>query len=237
MGQPGLVPVPGRSTAHRILTRHGLINHQEQNHRRIYRRGQRDAPMQLRQLDIMGGVFLAGGRECKLVTGIDDHSRLIVIAKVVAEPSGRAVCTAFAEAMTTYGVPSEVLADNGKQFTGRFSKPVPAEVPARRRVPPRDQGPAAGQARSPPTQAAGRDSVCNGRVAAVPAVARRRIPHQGRGVRGTHLADRQAVFALRPAAEVSPPPYPGLMRDVATYGEAGADEAAGDDGGPVLDLA
>jgi transposase InsO family protein len=47
---------------------------------------------------------------------------------VVAEPSGRAVCTAYAEAMTTYGVPSEVLTDNGKQFTGRFTKPVPAEV-------------------------------------------------------------------------------------------------------------
>ncbi|MFD8708129.1 IS481 family transposase [Kitasatospora sp. NPDC059648] len=128
LGQRGLVPVPGRSTVHRILTRHGLVNQQEQNHRRVYRRWQRDAPMQLWQLDLMGGVFLASGRECKLVTGIDDHSRFIVIAKVVAEPSGRAVCTAFAEAMTAYGVPSEVLTDNGKQFTGRFTKPAPAEI-------------------------------------------------------------------------------------------------------------
>ncbi len=128
LGQRGLKPVPGRSTVHRILARNGLINHQEQNHRRVYRRWQRDAPMQLWQLDLMSGVFLASGRECKLVTGIDDHSRFIVIAKVVAEPSGRAVCTAFAEAMATYGVPSEVLTDNGKQFTGRYTKPFPAEV-------------------------------------------------------------------------------------------------------------
>ncbi|MDJ0380112.1 IS481 family transposase [Streptomyces sp. G-G2] len=128
LGQRGLKPVPGRSTVHRILVRNGLINHQEQNHRRVYKRWQRDAPMQLWQLDLMSGVFLAGGRECKLVTGIDDHSRFIVIAKVVAQPSGRAVCTAFAEAMTTYGVPPEVLTDNGKQFTGRFTKPFPAEV-------------------------------------------------------------------------------------------------------------
>jgi hypothetical protein len=84
--------------------------------------------MQLWQMDLMGGVFPAGGRKCKLVTGVDDHSRFIVIAKVVATPSGRAVCTAFAEAMTTYGVPSEVLTDKGKQFTGRFTKPFPAEV-------------------------------------------------------------------------------------------------------------
>jgi transposase InsO family protein len=89
---------------------------------------QRDAPMQLWQLDVMGGVFLADGRECKLATGIDDHSRFVVIATVVTEPSARAVCAAFTAAMARHGVPSEVLADNDKQFTGRFSKPYPAEV-------------------------------------------------------------------------------------------------------------
>jgi transposase InsO family protein len=73
-------------------------------------------------------VFLADGRECKLVTGIDDHSRFVVIAPVVTEPSARAVCQAFTAAMTRHGVPSEVLTDNGKQFTGRFTKPYPAEV-------------------------------------------------------------------------------------------------------------
>ena len=30
--------------------------------------------------------------------------------------------------MTAYGIPDEVLSDNGKQFTGRFGKPRPAEV-------------------------------------------------------------------------------------------------------------
>jgi transposase InsO family protein len=124
----GVDRVPGRSTVHQILVRNGLVRAQEQHHRRRYRRWQRDAPMQLWQLDIMGGVFLAGGRECKLVTGIDDHSRFVVIARVVAQPSSRAVCAAFTEAIGRYGVPSEVLSDNGKQFTGRFTKPYPAEV-------------------------------------------------------------------------------------------------------------
>jgi hypothetical protein len=59
---------------------------------------------------------------------IDDHSRFVVIATVVTEPSARAVCQAFTTAMARYGVPSEVLTDNGKQFTGRFTKPYPAEV-------------------------------------------------------------------------------------------------------------
>lgn len=79
-------------------------------------------------MDLMGGVFLADGRECKLLTGIDDCSRSIVIAAVLVQPTGRAVCQAFIEAMRRFGVPSEMLTDNGKQFTGRHSKPLPVEV-------------------------------------------------------------------------------------------------------------
>lgn len=124
-GVPG---APGRSTVYRVLVRNGLVQHQEQNHRRRYRRWQRDAPMQLWQIDIMGGVFLADGRECKLVTGLDDHSRFVVISQVIVAQSARAVCQAFTDAMGRYGVPSEVLTDNGKQFTGRFTKPFPTEV-------------------------------------------------------------------------------------------------------------
>ena len=121
-------PVPGRATIHRALARNGLVRPQDQQHKRKYRRWQREAPMQLWQIDIVGGVHLADGREAKLVTGIDDHSRFVVIAELVLRPAGRAVCEAFAAALARYGVPAEVLSDNGKQFTGRSTKPVPAEV-------------------------------------------------------------------------------------------------------------
>jgi len=84
--------------------------------------------MQLWQLDVTASLFLADGRECKVITGIDDHSRYCVIATVVYRATGRAVCAAFVAAMGEYGVPAEVLSDNGKQFTGRFGKPRPAEV-------------------------------------------------------------------------------------------------------------
>ncbi|MGF6888908.1 hypothetical protein ABIA39_008174 [Nocardia sp. GAS34] len=43
-------------------------------------------------------------------------------------PTSRAVVEAFTAAMCRYGVPSEVLTDNGKQFTGRFTRPFPAEA-------------------------------------------------------------------------------------------------------------
>lgn len=79
---------------------------------------------------------MADGRECKLVTDpIDDHSRFVVIATAVNEPSARTMCTAFITGMARYGVPSEGLTDNGKQFTGRFTKPYPAEVLFERDLP------------------------------------------------------------------------------------------------------
>jgi hypothetical protein len=46
----------------------------------------------------------------------------------VLRATARAVCSAFVAAMAEYGIPGEVLSDNGKQFTGRFGKPRPAEV-------------------------------------------------------------------------------------------------------------
>ena len=119
---------PSRATVHRVLERNGLVVPQAQRHKRKYKRWQRETPMALWQLDLVGGIYLADGRECKLLSGIDDHSRFVVCAAVLAVPSGRAVADAFTAAMRTYGVPSEVLTDNGKQFTGRFTKPRPAEV-------------------------------------------------------------------------------------------------------------
>ena len=84
--------------------------------------------MQLWQLDVTASAFLADGREVKIVTGIDDHSRFCVIAKAVLRATARPVCQAFLDAMAVYGVPQEVLSDNGTVFTGRFIKPRPAEV-------------------------------------------------------------------------------------------------------------
>jgi len=76
--------------------------------------------MELWQMDVVGGVLLADGTECKVLTGIDDHSRFVVCAGVMVRATSRAVCAHFAEAMRRHGVPQEILTDNGKVFTGRF---------------------------------------------------------------------------------------------------------------------
>ncbi|MGH3375681.1 MAG: hypothetical protein ACRDP6_13160 [Actinoallomurus sp.] len=45
LGVCGLEAVPGRATVHRTLVRNGLIQAQEQEHKRTYKRWQREAPM------------------------------------------------------------------------------------------------------------------------------------------------------------------------------------------------
>ena len=123
LGKAGVVPVPSRMSVYRVLVRHGLIEPSPRKRPKdSYLRWERDEPMALWQLDIVGGVFLADGTEAKVVTGVDDHSRYCVIACVVARATGRAVCLAFAAALRAFGVPGEVLTDNGKQFTDRFGK-------------------------------------------------------------------------------------------------------------------
>jgi transposase InsO family protein len=119
-----------RSTVYRALVRNGLVEPKSRRRRRKdYRRWERGRPMELWQLDVTASAFLVSGAEVKIVTGIDDHSRFCVLAKAGMRATARPVCLAFVEAMRAYGVPEEVLTDNGKVFTGRFHKPgVPVEV-------------------------------------------------------------------------------------------------------------
>jgi transposase InsO family protein len=117
----GVVPVPGRSSVYRALVRNGRIDPAKRRRRRAdYRRWERGRPMELWQMDVVGGVHLSGGAEVKVVTGIDDNSRFVVSAKVVARATARPVCEALLGALQRHGVPEQILTDNGKVFTGRF---------------------------------------------------------------------------------------------------------------------
>jgi transposase InsO family protein len=120
--------VPSARTINRILLRHGLAQPRPRKRPRdSFVRFERPGPMQLWQVDIVGGLWLVNpatgeAREAKIVTGVDDHSRFCVMAKVVERATARAVCVGFAEALARFGVPEEVQSDNGKQFTDRFGK-------------------------------------------------------------------------------------------------------------------
>ena len=122
------VVAPSTATINRILTRQGLVvSRPRKRPRDSYIRWERPGPMQLWGMDIVGGVMLVNPvtgevREAKVVTAVDDHSRFCVSAKVVQHATSRAVCLALAEALVRFGVPEEILTDNGKQFTDRFGK-------------------------------------------------------------------------------------------------------------------
>jgi len=121
LGVEGFVPVPGRTSIYRCLVRHELITPQARKRKRAdYKRWERSRAMELWQMDIVGGVRIVDGSEAKIVSGIDDHSRFCISAYVVARATARPTCDALALAMRSYGIPDQILTDNGKVFTGRF---------------------------------------------------------------------------------------------------------------------
>ena len=116
------------SAAYRALVRLNLIDPAARRPRdRKWKRWERGAPMELWQMDVVGGFVLADGTRAKALTGIDDHSRFCVSAALMARERTRPVCEALAAALGRHGVPQQILTDNGKVFTGRFGRP-PVEV-------------------------------------------------------------------------------------------------------------
>ena len=124
----GVVPLPGRSSVYRALVRHGLIQPQQRRRRRQdYQRWERSRAMELWQLDIVGRIRLADGTQLSAVTGIDDHTRFCVLARLLERATARPVCDALGAALARHGVPQAILTDNGKVFTARFG-PGPGPV-------------------------------------------------------------------------------------------------------------
>ena len=125
LAKRGAEPVPSASGVYRALLRAGIIGATARDRRaRKWKRWERSRSMELWQLDTVGGFPLAAGRSAKALTGIDDHSRVCVSARLMAAERTRAVCDGFADAMRAWGVPEQVLTDNARVFTGRFNHPV-----------------------------------------------------------------------------------------------------------------
>lgn len=128
LAKAGVEPAPSESAAYRALTRLGLVDPDARRPRdRKWKRWERGAAMELWQMDVVGGFLLADGRRVKALTGIDDHSRFCVSAFLMVRESSQRVCDGLALALRRYGVPGQVLTDNGKVFTGRFNRP-PVEM-------------------------------------------------------------------------------------------------------------
>lgn len=124
----GVEPVPSETGVYRALKRAGLIEPGSRRRRKdTWKRWERGRAMELWQMDIVGGFALRDGTYAKCLTGVDDHSRLCVSAKLMPRELSRSVCDGLEQAFARFGVPAQVLTDNGKVFTGKYFTP-PVEV-------------------------------------------------------------------------------------------------------------
>ena len=128
LGRRKVAPLPSASAVYRCLVRAGVID-SAQRHRKLehWKRWERGEPMELWQMDVVGGLLLADGTSAKVLTGLDDHSRFCVSVRVMPRERTLLVCDGFSAALRAYGVPQQVLTDNGKVFTGKYAQP-PVEV-------------------------------------------------------------------------------------------------------------
>lgn len=106
LGKRGVLPVSSESAVYRALVRLNLIDPAARRPRdRKWKRWERGAPMELWQMDVVGGFLLADGSRVKALTGVDDHSRFCVSAFLMVRESSKRVCEGLAAALRTYGVP------------------------------------------------------------------------------------------------------------------------------------
>lgn len=113
-------PVPAVITIHRALQRRGMVVPQPAKRpRSAWRRFEWPRANDAWQIDATRWV-LRSGREVWVMDVLDDHSRLVVAARVCDGPTGDAAWGAFCDGAQRFGTPANVMSDNGTCFTGRF---------------------------------------------------------------------------------------------------------------------
>src|SRR3954454_6759550 len=115
LAKAGVMPLPSQSAVYRCLVRAGVICPARRHPRdEGWRRWERGRPMELWQMDVVGGFHLADGTTAKALTGVDDHSRFCVCARLMPKERTQPVCDGLSAAMVRHGVPEQILTDNGK---------------------------------------------------------------------------------------------------------------------------
>jgi transposase InsO family protein len=113
------VAVPATSTVHAILIRRGLVVPAPRRRRDPGRRFAREYSNQLWQID--GTQHrLRNGRDFWVVDIEDDATRFLLATVVGATLTGRLAWQALRGAVGRYGLPGQLLSDNGTTFTGRL---------------------------------------------------------------------------------------------------------------------
>jgi len=113
---PSGTHIPSVSTVYRILDRRGFITPEPKKApKHAYRTFTAERANECWQIDDTE-YELAGGIEVKIITMVDDCSRLCPELKAVETVNGEAVFDAFTTATERYGWPTRFLADNAKVY-------------------------------------------------------------------------------------------------------------------------
>lgn len=108
----GYHDVPAASTISGILRRHGLIDPEESRKHTAWVRFERARPNDLWQMDFKGHFAMDSGR-CHPLTVLDDHSRYCVGLRACENERGNTVRTCLTRLFRRYGLPRQMLMDNG----------------------------------------------------------------------------------------------------------------------------
>ena len=113
--------VVSAATVHRVLTRRGMVVPQpEKRPKSSWRRFEWPRPNDVWQIDATCWA-LADNREIWIMDVLDDHSRVLIAARVCDGPTGAAAWEALSHGIAEWGPPARVMSDNGTCFTARFS--------------------------------------------------------------------------------------------------------------------
>lgn len=106
---------PAPSTITGILRRHGRLDPDEALRHAPVQRFERAAPNELWQMDFKGHVPCPGGR-CHPLTVLDDASRYSLVLEACADETGATVQGCLTRAFLRYGLPWQMLMDNGSPW-------------------------------------------------------------------------------------------------------------------------
>ena len=118
LAQQGLQRLPSASTITAILHRAQQIAPAEQAAQRPLQRFQRQAPNQLWQMDFKGHFRMQDGCRCHPLTVLDDCSRFLVGLEACRAERAREAQYRLAGLFECYGLPEQMLMDNGSTWPG-----------------------------------------------------------------------------------------------------------------------
>ncbi len=114
----GVEDLPAPSTITEILRREGLLVAPAEGPRGPYQRFARSTPNALWQMDFKGHFALSRGGRCHALTVLDDHARYLLGLRACGNERGETVRTQLLDIFGRYGLPEEILCDNGSPWGG-----------------------------------------------------------------------------------------------------------------------